>query len=117
LFFYQKPTYLLFFVLGELEADLPAVFHALGDPGELVVCYFLVERSTWLVVKSIIACVSTQQHGVNHQDLDHAPSRDVVGQGVVVVRESPGNQSNFYDQLQESCSSEEYIVYTYTQKN
>jgi hypothetical protein len=98
LFFFLSETNLpAVFVLDELEEDLPAVFHALGDPGELVVCYFLVERSTGLVVKSIIACVSTQQHGVNHQDLDHAPSRDVVGQGVVVVRESPGNQSNFYD--------------------
>lgn len=70
-------------------ANLPAAFQVLCDPGELVVCFFLVKRSMWLVVKVIIASVSTQQYGVNHQDLDHAPSCDVVCQGVEVVWKSP----------------------------
>lgn len=74
---------------GVMRSGVPAVFHALSDPGQLVVSFIQVHGSMWLIVEKVITCVPTEQYCVNHQNLDHAPSWDVIGQRIVIIWKSP----------------------------
>lgn len=74
---------------GVMRSGVPAIFHALSDPGQLVVSFIQVHGSMWLIVEKVITRVPTEQHCVNHQNLDHAPSWDVIGQRIVIIWKSP----------------------------